>query len=246
MPTDEDDHIIRILTDPGVAISQTPIILRTPRGLAIWDCSAFLHPSTASEILAMTSPEQPLLGIFISHPHFYGSSLTWARALGCSIYVHERDRDWWLREDNHEEGRVVWWKGGKLDIMEGLSVIRCGGHFDGSCVMHFDRSSRKSDATDDASKSRRTGGVVLCSDTFGIAPDRRTITFLWSYPNMLPLPPQEVTNIWNALRPFQFEDAYSAWPGTQTIGEARKKVLAGARRFVKMEGWTQNDFPFSD
>ncbi|KDQ06584.1 hypothetical protein BOTBODRAFT_39495 [Botryobasidium botryosum FD-172 SS1] len=246
MPIDEDDRIVRILTDPGVGISQTPIILRTPRGIAIWDCCAFLDPSTVSDILAMTSAEQPLLGIFISHPHFYGSSLTWARALGCSIYVHERDREWWLREDGLEDGRVVWWNGTKLDIVEGLSVIRCGGHFDGSSVMHWDRSSSKDNAAGDASAPHPTSGVVLCSDTFGIAPDRRTVTFLWSYPNMLPLPPQEVTKVWSALRPLQFEDAYSSWPGVQLNGEARKKVLDGARRFIQLEGWTENDFQFAD
>jgi hypothetical protein len=58
--------------------------------------------------------------------------------------------------------------------------VVCEGHFPGSCVLHWDQQ--------DGSVYRPRDGLVLCSDTFMVAPDRKTISFMYSYPN-------QVTNI---------------------------------------------------
>ena len=57
----------------------------------------------------------------------------WSHALGgVPIYVHEDDREWVLRPDPV----VEYWRGETLDLGDGLTLIRCGGHFAGGQVLH--------------------------------------------------------------------------------------------------------------
>lgn len=56
-------------------------------------------------------------------------------------------------------------------------MVNVKGHFPGSCILHWDRPSNGNPGSDT--------GIALCSDTIGIAPDMDTVTFLWSYPNMV-------------------------------------------------------------
>jgi len=50
---------------------------------------------------------------------------------------------------------------------------------------------------------------VLCSsDIATITTDRKFLTFMWSYPNFIPLPAREVEGIAAALAPFQFDTIY--------------------------------------
>jgi hypothetical protein len=58
----------------------------------------------------------------------------------------------------------------------------------------------------------------------------------------VPLPPGDVERIWHAIRPYQFEHAMGAWPARDIIGSARAKVRDGVRRFIKMEGWSEDAF----
>ena len=41
--------------------------------------------------------------------------------------------------------------------------------------------------------------------------DRSHVAFMWSYPNLVPLPEAEVTRIAEAVEPFQYEAVYGAW-----------------------------------
>lgn len=36
---------------------------------------------------------------------------------------------------------------------------------------------------------------------------------MWSIPNMIPLPPSEMTNIWNILRELDFESTHGGFAG---------------------------------
>ncbi|EPQ55547.1 hypothetical protein GLOTRDRAFT_138443 [Gloeophyllum trabeum ATCC 11539] len=234
MPEERDRRIVRIVTEPSFGIGQTPFIVNTHRGYVIWDCQAYLSPSAVSQISASTA-DKPLLGIAISHPHFFGSSVTWARMLGCKVFVSAKDKEWFMRDDDHVGKVVEFWDGEHKVISEGLTVIRCGGHFPGSSVLHWDRSLDPTEA------DLPTTGVVFCSDTFGVAADHRKMSFMYSYPNMA-----NIQALWNALRPFAFEDIYGAWPGNLSYGNGRANVLKSARRFIEMEGWKKGDWVLED
>jgi len=47
--------------------------------------------------------------------------------------------------------------------------------------------------------------VVCCADTAYVVADRRHLTFMRSYPNLIPLPARAVQKIAAALAPFPFD-----------------------------------------
>jgi len=51
---------------------------------------------------------------------------------GVPIYLHAADRQWVMRPDK----TLVFWEGETRPLGHGLTLIRCGGHFDGarSCI----------------------------------------------------------------------------------------------------------------
>jgi hypothetical protein len=203
--------------------------------------------------------------VAISHPHFYNASATIFATLlellppahvapSARVFASARDREWWTHGDTDA---VEWVEEDVRVLAPGLTFVRCGGHFPGSAVLHWDRAAG---AGEDGTHLPRSG-VLLCSDTVMVAPDRRTVSFMWSVPNLvrssspvllalflmpdraqLPLSGVAVQAITAALRPYEFEDAYSAWPDRELAGGAKESVLAGARRFLQMEGWAPGQF----
>jgi hypothetical protein len=71
----------------------------------------------------------------ISHPHFFTTHLEWAQLFACPVYINKLDETWLNRSDEH---KVRKWVDEKEEIVEGVTAIRVGGHFDGSMVLHFD------------------------------------------------------------------------------------------------------------
>ena len=55
-------------------------------------------------------------------------------------------------------------------IDDDITLIRCGGHFPGSTVLHW-------------AKGADGKGVLLTGDTIMVVSDRRYVTFMYSYPN---------------------------------------------------------------
>lgn len=73
----------------------------------------------------------------ISHPHYYTTYAEWARAFGCPVYISAEDEKWLDRLDAQDvERRII--KGGTETIVEGVTAVKAGGHFDGSLVLHWD------------------------------------------------------------------------------------------------------------
>jgi hypothetical protein len=113
-------------------------VLRTPRGVLMWDCTAYISPACIAEIRALCTPATPFLGIAISHPHFYNASTSIFRALvddsgdGCvapdaRIFVSARDREWWMRTDEDGLRDVLFVEEDVRRLGEGLTLLRCGG-----------------------------------------------------------------------------------------------------------------------
>src|SRR5207249_2573028 len=73
-----------------------------------------------------------LRGIVFSHPHFYGACVEWSRAVGGPpIYVPAADRDW----VQYDDPAVRTWSG-VAELLPGVTAVQCGGHFEGSAVLH--------------------------------------------------------------------------------------------------------------
>jgi hypothetical protein len=67
-----------------------------------------------------------------------------------------------------------------------------------------------------------------------VCPDRRWVSFMWSYPNLIPLGPAAVREVVNRLRPFAFDRLYGAFPDQVVGSDAKGAVERSADRYLKM------------
>jgi hypothetical protein len=62
--------------------------------------------------------------------------------------------------------------------------------------------------------------------------DRRHVTFMYSYPNYIPMKPSDVRDIRERLDGLEFDDAYGYTWGLNIIGGARSAVNASFDRYL--------------
>jgi glyoxylase-like metal-dependent hydrolase (beta-lactamase superfamily II) len=94
---------------------------------------AFLNDETIDFIKSKGG----LKAIVISHPHFYTTHLDWADVFSCPVYVCKDDEMWLNRADKNGVRKFVT-GATRIEEVEGVTMIQCGGHFDGSSVLHWD------------------------------------------------------------------------------------------------------------
>ena len=127
---DVDPGIIGIGTVPAFAIGQRALLVRTPNGNVLWDCISLLDDATVEAVGALGG----ISAIAVSHPHTVGSLVEWSHAFDhAPIYWHMDNREWVMRSDP----AFVFWEGETKSLMDGLTLVRCGGHFPGSTVLHW-------------------------------------------------------------------------------------------------------------
>jgi hypothetical protein len=182
----EDHGILGIGATPSFAIDQRALLVKSNAGNVLWDCTPYLD----DEIVARVGAEGGIAAIAISHPHYYASMVEWAHTFGCPIYLHEAERKWVMRPDP----AIRFWDGETNDLGGGLTLVRCGGHYDGGQVLHWAQRQ-----------------ALLSGDIVHVIPDRRYVSFMYSYPNLIPLPPSKVQHIADSLAPFPFDTIYGAW-----------------------------------
>jgi hypothetical protein len=200
-----EGELVAIGTEPRFAIGQRALLVPHGGRNLLWDCVTLLDDATAEAI----ERRGGLSAIAISHPHYYATMVEWARRFSCPVYLHEADRAWVMREDP----ALTFWSGPTRDLGDGLTLIRCGGHFEGGTVLH-------------------RPGDLLTGDIVQVIPDRAWVSFMYSYPNLIPLPEAAVRAIVDALEPFDFERIYGAWWGTVIGAQAKAVVKRSAQRYV--------------
>ena len=122
--------LIGIRTEPRFAIGQQAFLIQTPEGNVLWNCVSLIDDATIEAVRAAGG----LTAIASSHPHFYGALVEWSRAFDeVPIYLHAADRGWVMRPDP----TMVFWEGTTYQLISGLTLIHCGGHFAGSTVLHW-------------------------------------------------------------------------------------------------------------
>ncbi len=206
------EGLIGIGSDPGFAINQRALLVRHPAGNVLWDCIALLDDATRTRIAELGG----LAAIAISHPHFYTTMAEWAQAFDVPVYLHEADRQWVMREDSH----LRFWSGEEQAIGDGLRLHRLGGHFVGGQVLHWR----------DGASGR---GALLTGDIIQVVADTRWVSFMYSYPNLIPLPAGEVLRIASAVEPLGFEAIYGAGWGRDVVHDAKGAVRRSAQRYVE-------------
>jgi hypothetical protein len=212
--TDVEPGLTAIRTNPLFAISQQAHLIQTPQGNVMWDCISLIDDAT----VAALNERGGLTAIAISHPHFYTSMVAWSHAFGgIPVYLHANDSQWVMRPDPV----IHFWEGESLRINDTVTLIRCGGHFDGSTALHW------ADGADGK-------GLLLTSDTLMVVEDRRHVSFMYSFPNLMPLPASKVRHIAEAVQPYRFDRLYSAWPTKVIKSGAHEAVRESAERYIRL------------
>ena len=208
-----EDGLFEIHTAPSFAIGQRALLLRTAQGNILWDCITLFDEATEALVRALGG----LAAIAISHPPYYSCMQDWARAFDCPIHLHKADAQWVMRPDS----RVRYWEGETMAIAPQLTLLRLGGHFPGGTVLHWaDGAQRR--------------GALLSGDIVQVAADAGRVSFLWSYPNMMPLSAATVRRIADTLKPWPFERIYGAFPGRQVMADGAGTVQRSAARYIEL------------
>ena len=199
-------------TEPAFAIAQRALLIRHPSGNVLWDCITLVDDATVDLVTALGG----VSAIAISHPHYYSSMVEWSHAFGrIPIYLHERDREWVMRPDPV----IRFWSESTLAIHDGLTLLHCGGHFAGGTVLHWAEGSAGR-------------GALLTGDIIQVGADRKSVSFMYSYPNYIPLDAASVQRIADAVAPFPYETLYGAWWDRYVARDAKQVVARSVARYI--------------
>ena len=126
---------------------------------------------------------------------------------------------WVMRPDS----LIEYWDTEVHSLDQGVALKRCGGHFTGSTVLHWP-------------KGAEGRGVLLSSDTLHVTPDRRHVSFMYSYPNYIPLSAQVADSIVEKITPLKFDRMYSHFSGLVLSTDAKSAVHRSIDRYKKAIG----------
>lgn len=208
-----EPNLTGIGTEPTFAIGQRGLLVQTSRGNVLWDCPSLLDDATINAIKNLGG----IAAIAVSHPHLAGSLVDYSHALGnAPIFWHASNREWVMRPDP----AFVFWEGETQEILDGLTLILCGGHFARSDVLHWQAGAEGR-------------GVLLAGDTIQVASDHRYVSFMYSSPNMIPLNARAVERIVNSVEPFTFDRLYGGWWHSIVTTDAKIVVKRSAERYLQ-------------
>jgi glyoxylase-like metal-dependent hydrolase (beta-lactamase superfamily II) len=202
-------------TDPRFAIGQRALLVPGEGGNLLWDCVTYLDDETVDAVRTLGG----INAIAISHPHYYATMIDWSEAFGgVPIYIHAGDKQWVQRT-----GNVRLWDGESVEALPGRTLYKAGIHFAGGTILHWPAGA--------------DGGGALCTgDIFQVVEDRRWISFMYSYPNLIPEHPDTIRNAVRMVQPLSFEVIYGAWWGKVVTEDAKAAVGRSADRYLRRIG----------
>lgn len=198
---------------PSFSIGQRALLVQTDAGNVLYDCVSILD----DDALAAVEARGGIAAITVSHPHFYDAMVSWSHAFGgCPIYIPEADRDFVTRPDP----AIEYWDGTPLEVVPGVTLIQTGGHFDGSAVLHW-------------AEGAEGRGALLVGDSIQVVQDRRYVSFMFSFPNIIPTSARVVRQIVDAVEPYEFDRIYGGWWRRNVMTGAKDAVGSSADRYIR-------------
>ena len=131
------------------------------------------------------------------------------------VYLHAADRQWVMRPD----ASIIFWDGETRTLDSGLTLIRAGGHFAGGTMLHWESGAEGR-------------GALLSGDIFQVVPDRRFVSFMYSYPNLIPLSAKTVRRMLAVVAPYRYDRIYGAWWDRVVDQDGMNAVARSAARFI--------------
>jgi len=209
----EDDGVTGLAMEPSFAIGQRALVIREPDGCVMWDCIPLATEGAIAHVRSLGG----LKAIAVSHPHYYGAVADWSEAFGgIPIYLHGDDAAFVTRP----HPAIVPWSGDRLALSDDVLLLRTGGHFPGATMLHW-----------------RTGaggkGALLTGDIAMVAMDRRHVSFMYSYPNYIPLGAAAVRRIADVVAPLGFDRIYGAWWQKNIADDAKAAFERSVQRYLQ-------------
>jgi hypothetical protein len=174
-------------------------------GRLLWDCIPLVDDAIAAAVAGHGGVDV----IAVSHPHYYSGIVEWADRFDARILLHAADRQWVTRSSP----RIEFWEGDRLRVSDEAELVRLGGHFPGGSVCLW-------------------RGALLSGDIVYVASDRDWVSFMYSYPNLIPLSAVDVGRMAGVLAGLEFDRVYGAWWHSVLAGDARAKVARSADRYI--------------
>lgn len=136
----------------------------------------------------------------------------WAAAFNAPIYLHASDRQWVMRDSP----AIRFWEEDATEIMPLVTLLRLGGHFAGGTVLHWQSGD----------------GVLLAGDILQVTPGKDAVSFMWSYPNMLPLPARTVESMIGRLTGKTYQRLYGAFEVQNIPVNADEIVQRSGQKYI--------------
>jgi glyoxylase-like metal-dependent hydrolase (beta-lactamase superfamily II) len=205
----DDLGLTGIALEPSFAIGQRALLVPLADGWLMWDCVPLATPEAIAHVRSLGG----LKAIAISHPHYYGALADWSEAFGgVPVYLHADDRQWVTRP----HASIVHWTGENHRISDDVLLLRTGGHFAGATMLHHANGR----------------GALLTGDIAQVTMDRRFVSFMYSYPNYMPLNAAAVRRIAAAVEPLAFDRIYGAWWDRNIAAGAKAAFAASVARYL--------------
>lgn len=207
----EGEGLVGIGTEPRFAIGQRALLVKSSAGNILWDCLTLLDDATVEFIRSQGG----LQAIALSHPHFYGTMVTWSETFAdAPIYIHRADAQWVPRQ-----GNIVLWEGESLALSDDVTLINAGIHFAGGTMLHW-------------AQGAGGAGALLSGDILQVVMDRRHVSFMYSYPNLIPERPSTIKQALRRTDAFAFDHIYGAWWSRNIVGGGKQALNDSARRYL--------------
>ena len=125
-----ENGLIGFGTQPQFAIGQRALLLRTPGGNVLWDCISLLDAATVTMIKSLggVAGHRHLASAFLHVDGGMGARLRLRRSI-CTPPTSNGSCGRMRRSSIGRARRSKLW--------DGVTLIRCGGHFEGGTVLHW-------------------------------------------------------------------------------------------------------------
>lgn len=197
---------------PAFSINQRALLLPTALGNVMWECVSLVTEHAVAEL----KKHGGVAAIVISHPHFYSSMVEWSEALGgVPVYLHQADRAWVQRPSPN----LRFWSDERIPLSNDVTLLRLGGHFEGSTGLHW-------------IGEHCPKGVLFPGDAIQVTMDRRNVTFMYSFPNYIPMTRSDVMRIGQVVSALEYDSIFGFTWGRNIIGNAKDAVDRSLHRFM--------------
>jgi len=211
-PTDYYGEVLKRVLD-ALQAPAGAVWVRTAQGNVLWDCVADIDADAVKSIAGLGG----LRAIAISHPHYYTVLAEWSEAFGgIPVYLHALDRQWVMRP----HGDIVHWDGETQPLWDGVTLVRCGGHFPGGSVMHW-------------AQGAGGRGALFTGDVMQVGQDRNSVSFMHSFPNYIPLNAASVKTVAKAVIDYPFETIFGAFARRNVMIDGKAVLARSVERYLE-------------